>query len=182
MKPRVIWMASLLGGIFGLSTACAGTSPWTEVAARARRLGPDQVQRAERGIDGLDGDREKRAEALLGRLSQSAPDAAGLNAAAQDLAASLPGFADPSRPTEGTDPAVGAVRAAALCVFQGLAVRAGEAAKAGAHPSEDAESLLRAVAALPGFGDADRGLLREELRQGLGSELYLGAFRAVSAP
>lgn len=179
--PRVILMAGLLSTITG-ALGCASAATWTETAAQARRLGPDQLQQAERALARMDRPRRVQAEALLDRLAGEPATAAGLKAAADALAHELPDFADPSRPTDGTDPNVGAVRLAAQTLFQGMVLRAGAAARQGSQPADDALALLQTVQALPGFDDASKGLLREELRQGLGAELYVAAMKANAPP
>ena len=175
MTPMIAFLATMLGGC-----ASASDAPWRATAQQARYVTDAMVQDATRGLDRLPKAERARADALLAALAATDPSPAGLRAAADRLAAGLPTFAEPNSTVVGDDPQISAVAGAALCLFQGLVNQAGQAAAKAPDAADQATALLTTVRGLTVFRAAELASLTEELRAGLGGELYVGALKATS--
>lgn len=169
---------SILSALFGGGAACSEEAGWEKVAAHATYLAPRQVEGARRALAGLDRGQREQAEQALDRIAAVTPGLAGLNEAQRVLREALPGMEVPGSKVDGTEPAVAALKGAALCAFQGLVVATGQRIRA--QPDvEQAVALVRFTREIDLFGQAGSAVLREEAQVGLGGDLYTQALRAL---
>jgi hypothetical protein len=149
---------------------------WTEAARLGKLMKPGLVDDAANALGGAP-DLRSRLEPVLNDMAATSPDAAGIRAADGKLTAALSGFVDASWTGSGDSPRVAMVKQCALVLFHGLLDRAGEQAKAGQQPDDDAVALIAATRAIQAFRAALRDELLAELMNALGPDLYDRATR-----
>lgn len=170
---------SILSALFGGGAACSEDTGWEKVAAHATYLAPRQVEGARRALADLDRSQRKQAEQALGRIAAVTPGLAGLDEAQRVLREALPALEVPGSLVDGTEPAVAALKGAALCAFQGLVVATGQRIRSQPDALDQAVALVRFTREIELFGQAGSALLREEAQVGLGGDLYTQALRAL---
>ncbi len=170
---------ALLSAVLGSGPACSAEAEWRRVAEQATWLAPGQLDRAAAAVEKLPRERRAAVEQALGALAAVPGGQAGLAEAERTLSEAVVGLGSSSA-VDGTDPAVAALRGAALCVFQGLILRTAKEIAATGDVAQATE-LVRWTRALTVFEKGDVATLREEAQTGLGP-LYTEALRKLAAP
>ena len=173
-----MWRVVVLLGMMMMANGGAHDAGhgWAQTAGSAQRLAPSQLDDAEERISRLpEADRTAVARALDG-VAAVARGVGGVNAAQAKIKEEGAKLSDPN--ADGPTPAFTAFRQASRSVLQGVVYQSGLAVRTD-DPTQ-AVALIAAVRGIDVLGQGATAILVQEVRQGLGPELYVESLKKAA--